>query len=61
MARTQLNIKVEPELLQRAKAHATQQGKTLTEFLTELLEAAVKDQPSNVEARLNRIEKHLGL
>ena len=61
MARAQLNIKIDPELLQKAKAHATRQGKTLTEFLTEVLEAAVSDAPVGLEDRIARIEKHLGL
>ena len=61
MARTQLNIKIDPELLQKVKAHATRQGKTLTEFLTEVLEAAVSEAAVGLEDRDARIERLLGL
>jgi len=43
VARSQLNIKIDPELLQRVKAHATRQGKTVTEFVAEVLLEAVKE------------------
>ncbi|MBM5794192.1 MAG: hypothetical protein FJ057_09730 [Cyanobacteria bacterium K_DeepCast_0m_m1_088] len=62
MARSQLNIKIDPELLQRVKAHATRQGKTVTEFVAEtLMEAVAEEKVASIEERLARIEKHLGL
>lgn len=62
MARSQLNIKIDPELLQRVKSHATRQGKTVTEFVAQvLMEAVSEDKASTLEERLSRIERHLGL
>ena len=48
MTRTQLNIKVDPELLKLLKACATRQGVTLTEFVAAVLAKAVseEDHPS---------------
>jgi hypothetical protein len=62
VTRTQLNIKVDPELLKLVKACATRQGLTLTEFVAAVLAKAVseEDHPS-LEERVSRIEKHLGL
>jgi hypothetical protein len=62
VARSQLNIKIDPDLLQRVKAHATRQGKTDTEFVAQvLMEAVSEDRNASHEERLARIEKHLGL
>jgi uncharacterized protein (DUF1778 family) len=61
VTRTQLNIKIDPELLQRVKFHAVRQGKTLTEFVIEVLQQAASEEPSSLEARLRRIEQHLGI
>lgn len=60
MARSQLNIKIDPELLQRVKAHATRQGKTVTEFVAEtLMEAVAEEKVASIEERLARIENTL--
>ena len=61
MTRAQLNIKLDPELLKRVKAHAARQGKTLTEFVIEVLQQAVSEDPISLEARLKRIEERLGI
>lgn len=62
VARSQLNIKIEPELLQRAKAHAAKEGKTLTEFVKTVLEEAVAGTGGiSLEERVARIEKQLGI
>ena len=61
MTRTQLNIKIDPELLQRVKSNAARQGKTLTEFVIEVLQQATSEEPSSLEARLRRIEQQLGI
>ena len=62
MTRTQLNIKVDPELLKLVKAYATRQGVTLTEFVAAVLAKAVSGEESpSLEDRVSRIEKHLGL
>ena len=62
MARSQLNIKIEPELLKRAKAHAAKAGMTLTEFVKTVLEEAVAGKGGiSLEERLARIEEQLGI
>ncbi len=62
MSRSQLNIKIDPELLARVKSTAIKQGLTVTEFVTQVLEAAAGETTSTtLEERLSRIEKHLGL
>ncbi|MBM5785394.1 MAG: hypothetical protein FJ076_11350 [Cyanobacteria bacterium K_DeepCast_35m_m1_288] len=62
MTRSQLNIKIDPELLQRVKAHATRQGVTLTDFVATVLAKAISDGDSpTLEERIRRIERHLGL
>ena len=62
MSRSQLNIKIDPDLLLRVKAHATRQGKTTTEFVTAVLQEAIaEDRTTSLEERLARIERHLRL
>ena len=62
MAGSQLNIKIDPDFLQRVKAHATRQGKTVTEFVAQgLMEAVSEERSASIEERVARIEKHLGL
>lgn len=62
MTRSQLNIKIDPELLRRLKAHATKQGMTLTDFVASVLAQAISgDSALSLEERVSRIEKHLGL
>jgi uncharacterized protein (DUF1778 family) len=62
VTRTQLNIKIDPELLKLLKAYATRQGVTLTDFVAEALAKAVSgEDPLALEQRVSRIEKHLGL
>lgn len=64
MTRSQLNIKIDPELLRQVKSTAIKQGLTVTEFVSQVLSAAVGDHEGSsetIEQRLSRIEKHLGL
>jgi len=62
VSRSQLNIKIDPELLARVKSTAIKQGLTVTEFVTQVLEVAAGETTStSLEERLSRIEKHLGL
>ena len=62
VARSQLNIKIDPELLKRAKAHAAKEGMTLTEFVKTVIEEAVAGTGGiSLEERLARIEKQLGI
>ena len=60
--RTQLNIKIDPELLLKIKSAAIKNGMTLTEFVTEKL-ATVESISKNdaLEQRLAKIEQHLNL
>ena len=64
MNRSQLNIKIYPELLRQVKSTAIKQGLTVTEFVSQVLSAAVGGPDAStetIEERLSRIEKHLGL
>jgi uncharacterized protein (DUF1778 family) len=62
VTRSQLNIKIDPELLQRLRSHATRQGTTLTEFVASVLAKAISgDEHLSLEERVSRIEEHLGL
>ena len=63
-ARTQLNIKIDPELLLRIKAEAIKSGITLTEFVTRKLSNIESISNTNndvLEQRLAKIERHLNL
>ena len=65
--RTQLNINIDPALLNRLKIVALRTGKTLTQYITEKLEdiEEVEEVKQAVDAdfltRLENIEKHLNL
>ena len=62
VTRSQLNIKIDPELLQRLRSHAARQGTTLTEFVASVLAKAISgDEHLSLEERVTRIEEHLGL
>ncbi len=62
--KSQLNIKIDSQLLLRLKSEAIKNGKTLTAFITELLEQGSKKATTHVdilEQRLLRVEKQLNL
>ncbi len=62
--KSQLNIKIDPQLLLTLKAKAIKSGKTLTAFVTELLEQGsiqVNNEIDSLEQRLLRIEKLLNI
>tara|TARA_Y100001968_G_scaffold303879_1_gene318416 strand:- start:249 stop:815 length:567 start_codon:yes stop_codon:yes gene_type:complete len=62
--KSQLNIKIDPELLLQLKAKAIKSGKTLTAFVTELLEQGstkISDDFDILEKRLLKIEERLNL
>jgi len=62
--KSQLNIKIDPELLLKLKSNAIKSGKTLTAFVTELLEQGstkVRDDFDILEKRLLKIEERLNL
>ena len=62
--KSQLNIKIDPNLLLRIKSEAIKSGKTLTAYITELLEQTSEKSTAyidNLEQRLLRVEKQLNL
>ncbi len=62
--KSQLNIKIDPKLLLRLKSEAIKSGKTLTAFVTEVLEQGpikVNSDIDILEQRLLRVEKQLNL
>ena len=62
--KSQLNIKIDPQLLLKLKAKAIKSGKTLTAFVTEVLERGSIQATSDIdilEQRLLRIEELLNL
>ena len=62
--KSQLNIKIDPQLLLRLKSEAIKSGKTLTDFVTNILEQAPVKVTTDIdilEKRLLRVEKQLNL
>ena len=62
--KSQLNIKIDPKLLLKLKSVAIKSGKTLTAFITELLEESSIKASGDIdilEKRLLRIEEQLNL
>jgi len=62
--KTQLNIKIDPHLLLTLKSEAIKSGKTLTAFITELLEQGSSNHHAHIdilEQRLLIVEKQLNL
>ena len=62
--KSQLNIKIDPQLLLKLKAKAIKSGKTLTAFLTDLLEQGSIQETSDIdilEQRLLRVEELLNI
>ena len=53
--KSQLNIKIDPRLLLKLKSEAIKNGKTLTAFVTELLEQG----PIKANSELDILEKRL--
>ena len=62
--KSQLNIKIDPRLLLKLKSKAIKSGKTLTAFVTELIEqdsTRVIDDFDLLEKRLLRLEERLNI
>ena len=62
--KSQLNIKIDPQLLLKLKSEAIKSGKTLTAFITDLLEQGSIKSTANIdllEQRLLRVENQLNL
>lgn len=63
--KAQLNVKIDPKLLVNLKAEAIRNGKTLTNYISDLLEQGSKPKKSEefecLEARLLKVEQQLNL
>ena len=62
--KSQLNIKIDPNLLLRLKSKAIKSGKTLTAFVTELLEQGFTKETNDfdvLEKRLLKLEQRLNV
>ncbi len=62
--KSQLNIKIDPKLLLRLKSREIKNGKTLTAFITEILEQSPTKITSDIdilEQRLLRVEEQIKL
>ena len=60
--RSQLNISIQPELLEKLKVAAMRSGKTMTEFVSESIANQIENScPESIESRLSLIEQRLGL
>ena len=60
--RSQLNINIQPELLEKLKVAAIRSGKTITEYVSESITNQMENSfPDNLDSRLLAIEEKLGL
>ena len=59
--RSQLNINISPDLLKRIKKHATKQGLTVTEYVTNTLSTVLEgDEDITLDQRMKRLENKVG-
>ena len=62
MKRTQLNINIDPDLLQKIKSSARKSGKSLVEYITDSFQDHLYNFPSeDLEMKLNNFEQRLRL
>ena len=60
MVRTQLNINIDPLLMERLKEGAIKSGKTISEFVAESISNQLANQhPVGLESKLFLLEKRL--
>ncbi len=58
--RSQLNINISPELLKRVKQHATKQGLTITEYVTNTLTTVLEgSEDITLEERMKKLEQKM--
>jgi predicted GIY-YIG superfamily endonuclease len=58
--RSQLNINISPELLKRIKQHATKQGLTITEYVTNTLTTVLEgSEDITLEERMKKLEQKM--
>ena len=55
--RSQLNINISPDLLKRIKQHATKQGLTITEYVTNTMTTVLEgNEDLTLEERMKKLE-----
>ena len=60
--RSQLNINIQSELLEKLKVASIKSGKTITEYVSESITNQIENSfPDNLDSRLLLIEERLGL
>ncbi len=58
--RSQLNINISPDLLKRIKQHATKQGLTITEYVTNTLTTVLEgSEDITLEERMKKLEQKM--
>ena len=58
--RSQLNINISPDLLKRIKQHATRQGLTITEYVTDTLTTVLEgSEDITLEERMKKLEQKM--
>ena len=58
--RSQLNINISPDLLKRIKQHATKQGLTITEYVTDTLTTVLEgNEDFTLEERIKKLEQQM--
>ncbi len=58
--RSQLNINISPDLLKRIKQHATKQGLTITEYVTDTLTTVLEgSEDITLEERMKKLEQKM--
>lgn len=58
--RSQLNINISPDLLKRIKQHATKQGLTITEYVTNTMTTVLEgNEDITLEERMRKLEQKI--
>ena len=58
--RSQLNINISPDLLKRIRQHATKQGLTITEYVTNTLTTVLEgSEDITLEERMKKLEQKM--
>ena len=58
--RSQLNINISPDLLKRIKQHATKQGLTITDYVTDTLTTFLEgSEDITLEERMKKLEQKM--
>ena len=58
--RSQLNINISPDLLKRIKQHATKQGLTITEYVTDTMKTVLEgSEDLTLKDRMDKLEQKI--